>query len=88
MSELWGSVALSLLFWGFANDTTRTSEAKRFYNVFGLGGNLAMLVSGPLIVYFSNFHLKVAAGVDAFGITLNYLTMMVVFSALCIMGIY
>jgi AAA family ATP:ADP antiporter len=88
MSELWGSVALSLLFWGFANDTTRTSEAKRFYNVFGLGGNLAMLVSGPLIVYFSNFHLKVAAGVDAFGVTLNYLTLMVVFSALCIMGIY
>lgn len=88
MSELWGSVALSLLFWGFANDTTRTSEAKRFYNVFGLGGNLAMLISGPLIVYFSNFHLKVGPGVDAFGVTLNYLTAMVVVSALCIMGIY
>ena len=88
MSELWGSVALSLLFWGFANDTTRTSEAKRFYNVFGLGGNLAMLASGPLIVKFSKFHLKVAEGVDAFGITLNYLTGMVVISALCIMGIY
>ena len=41
MAELWGSVALSLLFWGFANDTPRTSEAKRFYNIFGLGGTLA-----------------------------------------------
>jgi AAA family ATP:ADP antiporter len=81
MSELWGSVALSLLFWGFANDTTRTSEAKRFYNIFGLGGNLAMLLSGPLIVYFSR-------RVDTFGVTLNYLTAMVVVSALCIMGIY
>jgi AAA family ATP:ADP antiporter len=88
MSELWGSVALSLLFWGFANDTTRTSEAKRFYNVFGLGGNVAMLLSGPLIVYFSRIQSKVAVGVDAFGITLNYLTGMVVISALCIMGIY
>jgi len=81
MSELWGSVALSLLFWGFANDTTRTSEAKRFYNVFGLGGNLAMLISGPLIVYFSR-------SVTTFGVTLNYLTGMVVISALAIMGIY
>jgi AAA family ATP:ADP antiporter len=88
MSELWGSVALSLLFWGFANDTTRTSEAKRFYNIFGLGGNLAMLVSGPLIVYFSRIQGKLALGVDAWGVTLNYLVGMVVLSALIIMGIY
>lgn len=43
MSELWGSVAISLLFWGFANDTTRVSESKRFYAMFGLGANFAML---------------------------------------------
>lgn len=88
MSELWGSMALSLLFWGFANDTTRSSEAKRFYGVFGLGANLAMLVAGPLIIYFSRIRDKVPAGVDAWGISLNYLVAMVVISALVVMGIY
>ncbi len=49
-SELWGSVALSLLFWGFANDITRVSEAKRYYPLFNLGGNLALMLSGPTII--------------------------------------
>jgi len=43
MSELWGSIALSLLFWGFANHITRVEEAKRFYGLFGLGANLALV---------------------------------------------
>ncbi len=88
MSELWGSVALSLLFWGFANDTTRTSEAKRFYGVFGIGANFAMLVSGPLIIYFSRIQSRLAPGVDPWGVSLNYLIGMVVVSAVIIMGIY
>src|ERR1700730_7451050 len=35
LSELWGSVVLSLLFWSFANEITRVAEAKRFYTLFG-----------------------------------------------------
>lgn len=80
MSELWGSVALSLLFWGFANDTTRSAESKRFYGVFGIGGNLAMIVSGGLIKYYSNT-------ID-FGVTLNSMVVMVLISAVFIMAIY
>jgi AAA family ATP:ADP antiporter len=88
MSELWGSVAISLLFWGFANDITRVSESKRFYAMFGLGANLAMLVSGPTIIYFSNIRSTLAAGVDAWGVSLNYMLSMVVLSGLAIMSIY
>ena len=29
LSEMWGSMVLSLMFWGFANDITKTSEAKK-----------------------------------------------------------
>jgi AAA family ATP:ADP antiporter len=36
ISELYGSMMLSLLFWQFANQITKTSEAKRFYSMFGL----------------------------------------------------
>lgn len=88
MSELWGSVAISLLFWGFANDTTRVSESKRFYALFGLGANTAMLISGPAIIHFSNIRSLLPMGVDAWGVTLNYMVGMVVASGLVIMGIY
>jgi AAA family ATP:ADP antiporter len=88
MSELWGSVAISLLFWGFANDTTKISESKRFYALFGLGANVAMLFSGPAIIYFSNIRSRLPADIDAWGLTLNYMVAMVVFSGLIIMGIY
>jgi ATP:ADP antiporter, AAA family len=88
MAELWGSVAISLLFWGFANDTTRVSESKRFYAMFGLGANLAMLVSGPAIVYFSDIRSKLPEGVDAWGVSLNYMLGAVILSALVIMAIY
>ncbi len=88
MSELWGSVAISLLFWGFANDTTRVSESKRFYAMFGLGANFAMLFSGPAIVYFSDIRSKLPAGVDAWGVSLNYMLSLVILSGLLVMGIY
>jgi AAA family ATP:ADP antiporter len=88
MSELWGSVALSLLFWGFANDTTKVSESKRFYAMFGLGANAAMLVSGPAIVYFSNIRSRLPETVDAWGVSLNYMIGMVILSGLIIMMIY
>ena len=34
MSELWGTIILVVLFWGFANEVTTVSEAKRFYTLF------------------------------------------------------
>lgn len=88
MSELWGSVATSLLFWGFANDTTRISESKRFYAMFGLGANLAMLVSGPAIVFFSDVRDFLPAGVDPWQYSLNYMMLAVIISGILIMGIY
>lgn len=88
MSELWGSVAISLLFWGFANDITKVSESKRFYAMFGLGANFAMLFSGPAIIYFSDIRSKLPVGADAWGVSLNYMLSLVVLSGLIIMGVY
>jgi AAA family ATP:ADP antiporter len=47
MSELWGSMALSLLFWGFANDITGLEESRRLYALFGIGANLALVAVRP-----------------------------------------
>lgn len=88
LAELWGSVVLSLLFWGFANDITRVSESKRFYSLFGLGANLALLFSGPAIVYVSDIRKHLPADVDAWQVSLNYLMSMVVVAGICIIGVY
>jgi AAA family ATP:ADP antiporter len=45
MSELWGSVAIGVLFWQFANATTKVNESKRFYAFYGLIGNIGLICS-------------------------------------------
>ncbi|XVN42403.1 MAG: NTP/NDP exchange transporter [Candidatus Rickettsia vulgarisii] len=52
MSELWGSMMLSLLFWQFANQITKTDEAKRHYSMYGLLANLALPVTALILGYF------------------------------------
>lgn len=87
-SELWGSAVLSLMFWGFANEITRVTESKRFYTLFGLGANIAMLISGPAIIYVSDIRAHLPADVDAWQVTLNYLMTMVVIAGVATIGIY
>lgn len=89
LSELWGSAILSLLFWGFANEIVRTNEAKRFYTIFTMGFNLALVLSGPLIYYFSKYGKKLAAsGINPWQVSLNYLMSMVVCAGMVIVATY
>lgn len=86
-AELWGSVALSLLFWGFANDTTKISEAKRFYALFGIGANVALEVAGHTTQYYAKIKAS-GANVDPMQYTLNGLTSLFAISVVCIVIIY
>ncbi|MCB1180851.1 MAG: NTP/NDP exchange transporter [Chlamydiia bacterium] len=88
LAELWGSVMLSLMFWGFANDITRVGEAKRFYALFGIGANVALVLSGPCIIFCSNIRERVAAGVDPWGVSLYFLMSLVTISCLLIVVSY
>jgi len=88
LAELWGSVALSLLFWGFANDITKTGEAKRFYALFGIGANIALFFSGEVIVRCSDIRKLVPAGVDPWQVSLNYMMTLLVLAGLAILAIY
>ena len=87
-AELWGSAVLSLMFWGFANEITRVNESKRFYTLFGIGANIAMLFSGPAIVYVSDIRRFLPEGVDAWQVSLNYLMTMVVIAGAATIAIY
>lgn len=88
LSELWGSVMVSLLFWQFANEIVRTDEAKRFYPLFVLIGNLALMLCGQVVVVMSNVRANLPEGVDAWGVTLRYLTVAVVLAGVVAMGLY
>lgn len=87
-AELWGSVVLSLLFWGFANDTTKIEESKRFYALFGIGANLALEVSGLATSYFATVEENVPIGADPMQGTLNALIGIFLICGLGIMAIY
>lgn len=88
LAELWGSVMLSLMFWGFANQITRVTEAKRFYALFGIGANIALVCSGPYIVYVSDLRRKLPETVDAWGFSLYLLMTAVFISGLIIIGCF
>lgn len=49
-AELWGNIILNMLFWGFVNEVTAFSEAKRFYSVFALSANLAPVIAGRFCI--------------------------------------
>jgi len=73
MAEMWGSVVASLLFWGFANEVTTVEEAKKYYPLFGLFANVALIFSGQYVRWVSNMRSTLAPGVDAWAVSLKYL---------------
>jgi len=88
MAELWGSVVVSVLFWGFANQITTVDEAKRFYPLFGLGANVALIFSGRTVKYFSNMRKNLGPGVDGWAISLKGMMSIVVIMGFAICFLY
>lgn len=73
LANLWGSVAVSLLFWGFANEITTVDEAKKYYPLFGLMANVALIFSGQYVKYVSSLRTNLPLGTDAWGHSLKLL---------------
>lgn len=53
LSEIWGSAMIALMFWQFANHVVRMKESKRFYGLFAVIANVALILSGQLVVFCS-----------------------------------
>lgn len=45
-AELWSPLILSILFWGYINETTTLESAKKFYPLCMFAGNFAGIISG------------------------------------------
>ncbi len=84
VSELWGSMMLSLLFWQFANQITKIEEAKRFYSMFGMLANLSLPVTAVILSYFLSKETQIVSE-DLKFIPLLFIMM---FSGLVIMFLY
>lgn len=53
LSEMWGDMGITLLFWGFANDITTSEQAPIFYPLMGIGANIAQTLGGVILKMFS-----------------------------------
>ena len=82
-AELWGSIVIFLLFWGFVNHICNFNEAKRCYNLFIAGGDLAQMFTGPLVCYFTGKYLA-----THFNLALQGLTCCVLFFGFMIMALH
>lgn len=90
MAELWSNIVLSLLFWGFANQITRLSEAKRFYGIFGIGANFSGVIAGQASVWISSgdFNPSLPFGADAWEQSLISLVSLVVLTGLGALALF
>ncbi|CAO5676154.1 MAG: ADP,ATP carrier protein 1 [Holosporales bacterium] len=74
LAEIWGSAMIALCFWQFANHVVRLRESKRFYGLFAVVGNAALLLSGPTVYFCSDTITHyVPQGMDAWGVSLKLL---------------
>ena len=80
ISELWGTVVLQVLVWGFANEITKISEASRFYSVMVIASNMAAFCAGQIAVALScgEFDSTLGFGTDAWEQTMTKLLLLVV----------
>ncbi|WP_342265036.1 Npt1/Npt2 family nucleotide transporter [Cardinium endosymbiont of Philonthus spinipes] len=53
VAELWGQVALMLLYWSFVNNVCKMQDAKRFYAILIAAGDVALIITGPLVLAYT-----------------------------------
>lgn len=57
---------------------TTVEEAKKFYPLFGLGANVALIFSGRTVKYFSNLRKNLGPGIDGWAVSLKAMMAIVV----------
>lgn len=90
MAELWSNIILFLTFWGFANQITHLSQAKRFYGLFGIGANLSGIVAGisSNLLSHHKFTPSLPFGEDDWSQTLGMLALLVLGAAIIAMALF
>lgn len=82
-AELWSVLILSVLFWGYVNEKTSLSDAKKFYPMCMFTGNFAGILSGQSSLFLSR-HLEEILSWEE---TLQVMVSLVALAGLFIMAI-
>jgi AAA family ATP:ADP antiporter len=90
MSEMWSTIIMTVLAWGFANDVTSVKDAKRFYGLLGIGINCSGIIAGQVATHMStrSFNPALPFGTDAWGQTIFLLNIVIILVALLCMGLF
>jgi ATP:ADP antiporter, AAA family len=87
ISELWAVVVMSVLFWGFTNDVTEVSQAKRTYGILNIGSNIAPMLGGGIGILCSEFFSS-SSGEEMWSQTVESTTLTIVALGSIAMGVF
>lgn len=91
MSELWSTIIMTVIFWGFANEITRLGEARRFYSVLSIASNFAAIAAGLTSIYISHegvFNPAIPLGNDSWEQTMMLLMIIIIVSGILTMATF
>lgn len=90
MAEMWSTMIMTVLFWGFANDVTSVKEARRYYALLGIGANIATILAGLVSNWVSqhDFDPSIPFGADAWGQSLILLNTIIIGSGLLSVALF
>jgi AAA family ATP:ADP antiporter len=88
MAELWGSIVMTVLFWGFANQVTRITEARRFFGVYCFGANCCAILAGQMAKLLPHEEVDASVIKEDWALPLMILVTVVIACGVTVMGIF
>jgi AAA family ATP:ADP antiporter len=81
LAELWSTMIMGVLCWGFINQVTKLEQSKRFYGLLGMASNLAALSAGLSTNFLTSFS-------SSWDISLQVLLALIILSGIVMMGVF
>ncbi|MBI3236843.1 MAG: AAA family ATPase, partial [Chlamydiales bacterium] len=90
MSEMWSTIIMTVLAWGFANDVTSVKDAKRYYGLLGISINFSGIAAGQVATSMSHhvYNPGLPIGGDAWGQAIFLLTGVIILGGVACMGLF
>ena len=90
MSEMWSTIIMTVLAWGFANDVTSVKDARRYYGLLGISINCSGIVAGQVATSLSGhiFNPNLPFRADAWGQTIFLLNSVIILAGLLCMALF
>lgn len=90
MSEMWSTIIMTVLCWGFVNETTTVKDARRYYGLLGIGINFSGIAAGQVATLLSKhtYDPSLPFGTDAWGQSIFFLNCVVIAAGVLCMYLF